>query len=138
MKPTLNIQQPHIVMNTQSLSIHSKSNYILATEEAITEDATKMKYLFVTWKPTYKFQSNSKKGGKSFSNSKWKLLKDFKVFSFSKQSLTPKKCSSLVGSVTSQKLSNVFKSCPKVISLEKLRFWHFCKNCLRMWEIWAK
>ena len=31
-------------------------------------------------------------------------------------------------SVTSKKLTNVYKSCPKW-------FWHLYKNCLRMWEI---
>ena len=31
----------------------------------------------------------------------------------------------------------VYKSCPKIISLENARFWHLYKNCLRMWAIWA-
>ena len=39
-------------------------------------------------------------------------------------------------SVIRKKLPNVYKSCPKMISLEKDRFWHLYKNCVKMWEIW--
>ena len=42
---------------------------------------------------------------------------------------------SLGGRVTSKKLPNVYKSCPKMISLEKLKILTPLKNCLRMWEI---
>ena len=37
-------------------------------------------------------------------------------------------------SVTRKKSPNVYKSCLKMISLEK---WHLYKNCLRMQEIWT-
>ena len=40
-------------------------------------------------------------------------------------------------SVTRKKTPKVYKSCPKMISLESERFWHLYKNCLWMWEIWA-
>ena len=39
--------------------------------------------------------------------------------------------------VTSKKLPNVYKSCPKMALLKNDRFRHLYKNCLRMWEIWA-
>ena len=40
-------------------------------------------------------------------------------------------------SVTTKKSPNVYKSCPKMISLENLKFLTPFNNCLRMWEIWA-
>ena len=43
----------------------------------------------------------------------------------------------LSSSVTRKKFANVYKSCPKMISLEKWYIWHQHKNCLRMWEIWS-
>ena len=42
-------------------------------------------------------------------------------------------CTTL-GQCDQKKLQNIYKSCPKVISLER---WHLYKNCQRMWEIWA-
>ena len=44
--------------------------------------------------------------------------------------------SSIESSVTSQKMTNVFKSYPKMISLEKLKILRLYKNCLRMQQIW--
>ena len=41
-------------------------------------------------------------------------------------------------SVISKNLPNVYKSCPKMISLENDWFWQLNKNCLRIKEIWAK
>ena len=38
-------------------------------------------------------------------------------------------------SVTRKKLPNVCKSCPKMISLEKLKILTLLKKCLRMWAI---
>ena len=35
------------------------------------------------------------------------------------------------------KIAKVYKSCPKMITLENDRFWHPYKNYLRMWGIWA-
>ena len=43
----------------------------------------------------------------------------------------------LLSSVTREKSPNVYKSCPKKISLEKLKKWHLYKNYLIMLEIWA-
>ena len=40
-------------------------------------------------------------------------------------------------SVTRKISPNIYKSCPIIISVEKLKIWHLSKNCLRMWEIWA-
>ena len=40
-------------------------------------------------------------------------------------------------SVTRKKSPNVYKSCPKMISIENESFWHLYKNCPGMWEIWA-
>ena len=37
-----------------------------------------------------------------------------------------------------KKLPNVYKSCPKLITLEKWYILTPLQNCLRMWEIWAK
>ena len=31
----------------------------------------------------------------------------------------------------------IYKSCPKMISLEKLKILTPLQNCLSMWEIWA-
>ena len=42
-----------------------------------------------------------------------------------------------LNSVTRRKSHNVYKSCPKMISLENERFWHLYKICLGMKEIWA-
>ena len=43
-----------------------------------------------------------------------------------------------INRVTSKKSPNVYKSCPKMISLENEWFWHLYKNCLTMWSIWVK
>ena len=36
-----------------------------------------------------------------------------------------------------KKSQNVYKSCPKMISLEKWKILHIYKKCLRIWEIWS-
>ena len=43
----------------------------------------------------------------------------------------------LMDSVTRKKSPNVYESCPKMISLEKLKILTPLQKCLRMWEIWA-
>ena len=40
------------------------------------------------------------------------------------------------GAVWPEKIAKFYKSCPKMVSLEKYRFWSLYENCLRMWEIW--
>ena len=40
-------------------------------------------------------------------------------------------------SVPSKKLPSIYKSCPKMVSLEKLKILTPLLNCPRMWEIWA-
>ena len=40
-------------------------------------------------------------------------------------------------SVTSKKSPNVYKSCPKMISLEKLKFLTLLQKLLRLYEIWV-
>ena len=40
-------------------------------------------------------------------------------------------------SVTRKKSPNVYKSCPKMISLEQLNILTPLQNCPRMYEIWA-
>ena len=37
----------------------------------------------------------------------------------------------VANSVTSKKVPNVYKSCPKMILLEKWRFWHIYKTCIK-------
>ena len=49
----------------------------------------------------------------------------------------PSRLLRLSTSVTRKKSPNIFKRCPKMISLKNDRFWHHYKNCLRVWEIWA-
>ena len=44
----------------------------------------------------------------------------------------------VVYSVTSKKLPNVFKSYPKMISLEKFKIFAPLQNCLIMWKILGK
>ena len=36
-----------------------------------------------------------------------------------------------------KKSPNVYKSCPKMISVKKLKILTPLQKCLRMWEIWA-
>ena len=43
------------------------------------------------------------------------------------------KIPSVGDSVTSKKSPNVYKTCPKLIALEKKRFWHLYKNCPILW-----
>ena len=43
----------------------------------------------------------------------------------------------LLTSVTRKKSPKVYKSCPKMISLEKLENLTPLQICLKMWEIWA-
>ena len=44
----------------------------------------------------------------------------------------------IMDSVTRKKLPNVFKSCPKMISLEELKTFTPLQKLPKMWTIWAK
>ena len=46
-------------------------------------------------------------------------------------------CVLIKGQCDQKKSPYVYKSCPKIISLEKWLIWSLYKNCLRMWEIWG-